>query len=169
MNTQTSGTPQKKGAATSKFLTFILDNEEYAISILKVKEIIGMIPITPIPGTLAYVRGVINLRGQVLPVIDLRIKFGLHQIPYTERTCIIMVEIDTGDGVVLSGIIVDTVSEVLSIDENAIEEPPTLGTPLSAQFISGMAQTQTGVKIILNIDQLADQDELSITSREADL
>ena len=111
----------------------------------------------------------VNLRGQVLPVIDLRIKFGLKSVPYSDRTCIIMVEIDTGDSVVLAGIIVDTVSEVLSIAGNAIEDPPALGTPLSADFISGMAQTETGVKIILNIDQLADRDELPITGEEADI
>lgn len=151
---------------TSKYLTFILGNEEYAIGILKVKEIIGMIPITHIPGTSPYVRGVINLRGRVFPVIDLRIKFGLGQVDYTHRTCIVMAEIDAGDSKVLVGIIVDTVSEVINISQQDIEDPPSIGTPLAQDFILGMAQTGTGVKIIVNIDKLVTRSEICIVDQE---
>ena len=116
---------------TGKYLTFILAEEEYGIGILKVKEIIGMMPITTIPRTPQFVKGVINLRGKVIPIIDLRLKFNLEAIPYSERTCIIVVEIDSGETTVLIGIVVDAVSEVLNIREDEIEETPKFGTKLN--------------------------------------
>ena len=152
-----------------KYLTFTLDTEEYGIGILKVKEIIGMIPITPVPRTPGYVKGVINLRGKVLPVIDLRLKFSMGEIPYTERTCIIVVEIDTKDEMVLIGIVVDAVSEVLSIAGESIENPPAFGTKLSTDYILGMAKTDTGVKILLNIDQVLNQEEISLVKQGANI
>jgi len=154
---------------TGKYLTFTLAKEEYGIGILKVKEIIGMIPITPVPRTPTFVKGVINLRGKVLPVVDLRLKFNMGQIPYTERTCIIVVEIDTKDETVLIGIVVDAVSEVLSIPPEAIEPPPTFGNKLSTDYILGMAKTETGVKILLNIDQVLNQAEISTIKQKANI
>jgi purine-binding chemotaxis protein CheW len=147
---------------TGKYLTFSLDGEEYGIGILKVKEIIGMMPITPIPRTPAYVKGVINLRGKVIPVADLRAKFDMSSIPYTERTCIIVVEIDTETETVLIGIVVDAVSEVLNIREEEIEPPPAFGDrQVNKDFILGMAKTEDGVKILLNIDQVLSSAELA--------
>ena len=106
----------------AKYLTFTLNKEEYGIGILKVKEIIGMMPITPVPQTPEYVKGVINLRGKVIPVIDLRLRFGMERVHYDERTCIVVVEAEAGGGRALIGIVVDSVSEVLNIRGESIEE-----------------------------------------------
>lgn len=146
---------------TGKYLTFSLEEEEYGIGILKVKEIIGMMPITSVPRTPGFVKGVINLRGKVIPVIDLRSKFDMKSIPYNERTCIIVVEIDASDTTVLIGIVVDTVSEVLNIKEDEIEETPAFGTKLDTQYILGMAKMEGGVKILLNIDKVLSSDEIA--------
>jgi len=137
-----------------KYLTFALAGEEYGISILKIKEIIGMMPITTIPQTPEFVKGVINLRGKVIPVVDLRLRFGMEKIDYTERTCIIVVEISGGAGTVMIGIVVDSVSEVLNIKAGDIEETPTFGTRLETDYILGMAKMQGGVKILLDIDRV---------------
>lgn len=139
---------------TGKYLTFSLGKETYGIGILKVKEIIGMMQVTSVPRTPDFVKGVINLRGKVIPVIDLRLKFFMESIPYTERTCIIVVEIDSDDSTVLIGIVVDTVSEVLNIKENEIEDTPVFGSNLCTDYILGMAKTDGGVKILLDIDKV---------------
>ena len=144
-----------------KYLTFTLDEEEYGIGILKVKEIIGMMPITLVPRTPPFLKGVINLRGKVIPVIDLRLKFDMGEIPYTERTCIIVVEVDADDATVLIGIVVDAVSEVLNIQESEIEETPAFGTRLDTGYILGMAKTEGSVKILLNIDKVLSTEELT--------
>ncbi len=143
-----------------KYLTFTLDEEEYGIGILKVKEIIGMMPITTVPRTPIFVKGVVNLRGKVIPVIDLRLKFNMGKIPYTERTCIIVVEIDAEEGTVLIGIVVDSVSEVLNIGEEEIEETPSFGARLDTGYILGMAKTTGMVKILLNIDKVLSSEEI---------
>ena len=139
---------------TGKYLTFSLEGEEYGIGILKVKEIIGMMRITPVPRTPEAVKGVINLRGKVIPVMDLRAKFSMPSVPYNDRTCIIVVEIDTESLTVLMGIVVDSVSEVLNIRADEVEPPPRFGSRLSRDYILGMAKTDNGVKILLNIDQV---------------
>jgi purine-binding chemotaxis protein CheW len=144
-----------------KYLTFVLDKEEYGIGILKIKEIIGMMPVTPVPQTPDYVKGVINLRGKVIPVVDLRLRFGMDEIDYTERTCIIVVEIEGQAGVVLIGIVVDAVSEVLNIKGEDIEETPTFGTKLNTEYIMGMAKMDGRVKILLDIDKVLTGQELS--------
>jgi purine-binding chemotaxis protein CheW len=118
------------GKREGKYLTFSLANEEYGIGILKIKEIIGMMPITTVPQTPLFVKGVINLRGKVIPVIDLRLRFDMEGIDYSERTCIIVVEIQGKTGTVLIGIVVDSVSEVLNIKEEDIEDTPAFGTRL---------------------------------------
>ncbi len=169
MNSTTNALDQAIRTTTveaGKYLTFTLAKEEYGIGILKVKEIIGMIPITNVPRTPAFVKGVINLRGKVLPVVDLRLKFNMGEIPYTERTCIIVVEIDTDDEMVLIGIVVDAVSEVLSIAAEAIEDPPAFGASLSTDYILGMAKTDSGVKIILNIDKVLNQADISLVKEK---
>ncbi|MBA3011039.1 MAG: chemotaxis protein CheW [Proteobacteria bacterium] len=144
-----------------KYLTFTLAKEEYGIGILKVKEIIGMMPITSVPRTPAFVKGVINLRGKVIPVIDLRTKFEMASIPYTERTCIIVVEIDSERDMVLIGIVVDAVSEVLNIQEEQIEATPVFGAKLNTDYILGMAKVDGKVKILLNIDKVLSNEEIS--------
>ncbi len=146
---------------TGKYLTFILDEEEYGIGILKVKEIIGMMPVTSVPRTPDFVKGVINLRGKVIPVVDLRLKFAMESISYTDRTCIIVVEIDTNTTTVLIGIVVDAVSEVLNIQESEIEETPKFATSLNTDYILGMAKMEGGVKILLDIDRVLSQQEVT--------
>ena len=152
---------------TGKYLTFSLEKEEYGIGILKVKEIIGMMPITSVPRTPAFVRGVVNLRGKVIPVLDLRTKFEMPSIPYTERTCIIVVEIDSDAATILLGIVVDAVSEVLNIREEEIEETPKFGTKLKHDYILGMAKRDGGVKILLNIDKILSSDEVTEIEKTA--
>jgi len=146
---------------TGKYLTFSLAEEEYGIGILKVKEIIGMMPITSVPRTPEFVKGVINLRGKVIPVMDLRLKFSMEAIPYSERTCIIVVEIDSDAATVLIGIVVDAVSEVLNIKESEIEETPQFGTSLNTDYILGMAKMEGSVKILLDIDKVLSQQEVT--------
>lgn len=146
---------------TGKYLTFTLAEEEYGIGILKVKEIIGMMTITSVPRTPDFVKGVINLRGKVIPVIDLRLKFGMDAIPYTDRTCIIVVEIDTDDLTIQIGIVVDSVSEVLNIKEEEIEDAPSFGTSLKTDYILGMAKIDSRVKILLNIDRVLSSEDLT--------
>ena len=119
-----------------------------------------MMPITPVPQTPDYVKGVINLRGRVIPVVDLRLRFGMDEIDYTERTCIIVVEIEGQAGIVLIGIVVDAVSEVLNIKAEDIEETPTFGTKLNTEYILGMAKMEGGVKILLDIDQILTHQEI---------
>ncbi len=150
-----------------KYLTFTLAEEEYGVGILKIKEIIGMLPITSVPQTPDFVKGVINLRGKVIPVMDLRLRFGMVSIDYTERTCIIVVEISGQAGTILVGIVVDAVSEVLNIKGDDIEKTPTFGTKLNTDYILGMAKMEGGVKILLDIDQVLSSDELSMLSEAA--
>jgi len=144
-----------------KYLTFTLAEEEYGIGILKIKEIIGMMPITSVPKTPRFVKGVINLRGKVIPVIDLRLRFGIKELEYTERTCIIVVEIEGQTGIVLIGIVVDAVSEVLNIKSKDMENTPSFGAKLDTRYILGMAKMEGGVKILLDIDQVLNREEFS--------
>ena len=150
------------GDKECKYLTFTLAEEEYCIGILKIKEIIGMLPITSVPQTPEFVKGVINLRGKVIPVMDLRLRFGMPSIDYSERTCIIVVEIGGQTGTILAGIVVDAVSEVLNIKGDDIEKTPTFGTKLNTDYILGMAKMEGGVKILLDIDQVLSSAELSL-------
>ena len=137
-----------------KYLTFTLSGEEYGIGILKVKEIIGMMTITTVPQTPSFIKGVINLRGKVIPVVDLRLKFEIAAMDYTERTCIIVVETGTNLNRVLIGIVVDSVSEVLNIKAGDIEDTPNFGSRLQTDFILGMAKAGGGIKILLDIDRV---------------
>ena len=133
-----------------KYLTFGLANEEYGLEILKVREIIGMMEITAVPRTPDFIKGVINLRGKVIPVIDLRLKFGLPSTGVTEETCIIVVDVHS----VEMGIIVDKVSEVLDIDSNDIELAPSFGVAVETNFILGMGKTNGLVTILLDIHKV---------------
>ncbi len=161
---------QEQGAKAStdrggKYLTFALAEEEYGIGILKVKEIIGMMPITPVPQTPTFVKGVVNLRGKVIPVVDLRLKFGMESIGYSERTCIIVVEIEAAAGSVMMGIVVDSVSEVIQIKNDDVEETPRFGTKLNTDYILGMAKMEGKVKILLDIDRVLTAQDLSFLDK----
>jgi purine-binding chemotaxis protein CheW len=150
-----------------KYLTFTLASEEYGIGILKIREIIGMMPITTVPQTPGFVKGVINLRGKVIPVIDLRLRFGMDAIDYTERTCIIVVEIEGSAGTVQIGIVVDAVSEVLNVNAEDVEETPTFGAKLNTDYILGMAKMEGGVKILLDIDKVLSSEEITTLEKAA--
>jgi purine-binding chemotaxis protein CheW len=143
-----------------KYLTFALANEEYGLEILKVREIIGYMEITAVPQTPHYIKGVINLRGQVIPVVDLRAKFGIETTDVTDETCIIVVEIARGDRNFNTGIIVDHVQEVLDITGSAIEDTPQFGASVNTDFILGMAKVGDSVKILLDINRVLGDDVL---------
>jgi purine-binding chemotaxis protein CheW len=139
---------------TGKYLTFSLACEEYGISIVKVKEIIELMPITPIPQAPPFVKGVINLRGKVIPVIDLRIRFGMAPVEHSDRSCIIVVDIAGAAGTRLVGVMVDSVSDVLYISGYDIEDPPAFISTFETDYLLGMAKTEKSLKIILDIDQV---------------
>jgi len=137
-----------------KYLTFALGPEEYGLEILKVREIIGYMDITAVPQTPTYVKGVINLRGQVIPVINLRAKFGMDTAETTEETCIIVVEITQAGHKFSTGIVVDHVQEVLDIAGENIEDAPQFGSSVDTSFILGMGKVGESVKILLDIDKV---------------
>lgn len=151
------------GDEESKYLTFKLADEEYGVEILKVREINGLMDITAVPRMPVYMKGVINLRGKVIPVVDLRLKFSLEEIEYTEETCIIVV--DVGKEI---GIIVDTVSEVLDIAGDNIEPPPSMGASVDSSFILGMGKVGNAVKILLDIDKVLTTGEIVEVTAVAD-
>ena len=163
INQAVSSMDNKEG----KYLTFKLADEEYGIGILKIKEIIGMMPITSVPQTPDFVKGVINLRGKVIPVLSLRLKFGIEEETHTDRTCIVVVETPGQAGDILIGIVVDTVSEVLNIKGKNIEETPTFGTKLDTEYILGMAKLEGGVKILLDIDQVLNTEDIILLEKAA--
>jgi len=150
-----------------KYLTFNLGNEGYGLEILKVQEIIGIQEITRIPRTPAYVKGVINLRGKVIPVIDLRLKFGMDPLEFTRETCIIVVQVKREESRLIMGIVVDRVSEVLDISRDQIEGSPSLGARVDTHFILGMAKTESAVKILLEIDKILSSEEVTVLSQAA--
>ena len=147
---------EKAKSSGGKFLTFFLAGEEYGIEILSVHEIIGMMPITCVPGTPDYICGIINLRGKIIPIVDLRRKFGMESKAQTSETCIIVVHVQ---GVEV-GIVVDRVSEVLNIAAGDIEPPPSFGKDVNTDYILGIGKSQSKVKILLNIDRVLSADQI---------
>jgi purine-binding chemotaxis protein CheW len=145
-----------------KYLTFELAAEEYGLEILKVREIMGMMPITAVPRTPPDVKGVINLRGKVIPVIDLRLKFDIEEIEVTEETCVIVVDVNTLE----MGIIVDKVSEVLDIPSEDIEDSPSFGSSVDTNFILGMGKTEERVSILLDITKVLDGMDMDFMNQE---
>jgi purine-binding chemotaxis protein CheW len=153
---QTNASNQQDRRA-GKYLTFVLAEEEYGLEILKVKEIIGMMDITTVPRMPAFVLGVINLRGKVIPVIDLRLKFDMPKAEQTSETCIIVVDVKS----TLIGILVDRVSEVLDIHGEDIEDAPNVGIAVDTNFILGMGKAKGTVKILLEIDRVLSNNEFA--------
>jgi purine-binding chemotaxis protein CheW len=152
--TKTRETPGMPPMKEGKYLTFALAQEEFGLEILKVREIIGYIDVTAVPQTPPYVKGVVNLRGQVIPVIDLRAKFGMETAEITGQTCIIVVEIAQGERTFSTGITVDRVQEVLDIGADNIEDAPQFGSSVDTSFILGIAKIGNTVKILLDIDRV---------------
>ena len=159
----TGSMPENGGSLAGlagKYLTFNLGEEGYGLEILKVQEIIGIQTITRIPRTPEYVKGVINLRGKVIPVIDLRLKFSMEEQEITRESCIIVVQVQREHAALTIGILVDEVSEVLDIAEGQIEAAPSLGTRADTKFILGMAKAENAVKILLDIDRVLSVEEM---------
>jgi purine-binding chemotaxis protein CheW len=145
---------------SGKYLVFDLNGEECCIQVLKVREIIGVQDITAVPQTPAFVKGVINLRGKVIPVVDLRLKFGLPQQEYNQRTCIIVVQVERESRSMMMGIVVDSVAEVLNISAADIEDSPNFGQGVATPYLLGMAKIKGRVKLLLDIDEVMTSQEL---------
>src|SRR5262245_18634311 len=141
-----------------KYLTFVLADGEYGLAVRKVREIIKLPPITAVPQVAPWVKGVINLRGKVIPVIDLRLKFNVSASAYTDRTCIVVVDVALKSSATLMGIIVDSVSDVLSVAANEIEEAPGFGDRSASAYIDALAKVKGTVKILLNVDRVCGPD-----------
>lgn len=164
----TESTDTALRAAAGKYLTFRLGKESYGLAVLKVREIIRMQSITVVPQMPEYVKGVINLRGKVIPVIDLRQKFELETHETTELTCIVVVQIRLSSGEERHmGLIVDAVEEVLNISKNEIEETPDFGSKLSVDYIYGMAKVKGSVKTLLDIDKVVADSALEEIVRQS--
>jgi purine-binding chemotaxis protein CheW len=144
----------KTDPRVGKYLTFQLAKEEFAVQVLHVREIMGVQEITAVPQMPYHVKGVLNLRGKVIPVVDLRLKFGLPEIEYTQRTCIIVVQIEGNAGKISTGIIVDGVSEVLTLQTADIEDTPDFGVGAATPYLLGLAKIKGRVKILLDINKV---------------
>ena len=154
----------------NQFLTFTLDNEQYAIGVAKVREVLEHTKITKLPRTAVFMKGIINLRGAGVPVIDLRLKFGLPETPITKDTSIIVMEVESQDGAVVVGALADAVHEVIEIDEKSIEPAPRFGTRLAAEFIKGVGKKDDLFIILLDIDRIFNAEEISVlTSSKEDV
>jgi purine-binding chemotaxis protein CheW len=161
MSTGTTGRFQRE-ELVGKYLTFALGNEEYSVPVLKVREIIKIMDITAVPQVPEYVKGVVNLRGKVIPVVDLRLKFGFPAADYTERTCIIVVEVALAAGRVMMGIIVDHVLDVLNVLAAEIEETPQFGERVRTDYMKGVAKVKGTVKILLDLDRVLGTDDAAL-------
>ncbi|MBL9215323.1 MAG: purine-binding chemotaxis protein CheW [Opitutaceae bacterium] len=152
--------PAETTAAAGRYLTVLAADEAYGVPVLKVREIIRLQKITPVPQVPEHIKGVINLRGRVIPVVDLRVKFGLRG-EFTERTCIVVVQVFLeGSGEVPMGLIVDSVEEVVNLGADQIEPTPAFGTQIDTAYISGMAKVNGQVKTLLDLDRVINADAL---------
>ena len=145
----------------TQYLTFKLDEEVFALDVAKVREILEESSITKVPQTPDFMRGVINLRGSVVPVIDMRLKFGMSRTEKTVNTCIIVVEVQLEDEVIVLGALADSVQEVIEREPSQIEAAPHIGSRLNTDFIRGMGKQDSNFVIILDIDKVFNSDELA--------
>lgn len=159
---------QSAGHSSSpgKYLTFQLETEEYGVEVLQVREIIGYVPVTPVPRTPAHIRGVLNRRGQVVPVVDLRTRLGLPTAEPDNETCIVVTELSHGDKCITTGMLVDRVCEILTINADQMEPPPELGAMEGDDFILSMAKIGEKVKILLDVERVLSVRELQGTVEE---
>ena len=147
---------------TTQYLTFKLSDEVYALDIGKVREVLDFTTVTKVPRTPDFMRGVINLRGSVVPVVDLRLKFGLTMTEKTVNTCVIITEVTVDDDTTILGALADSVQEVIELDAASISEPPRIGTKLRTEFIKGMGKRDDRFIIILDVDRVFSADELAL-------
>ncbi|RLA99318.1 MAG: chemotaxis protein CheW [Deltaproteobacteria bacterium] len=148
--------------AEGKYLLFELGGEEYGIEILRVREIIGLMDITPVPQSLPFIRGVINLRGKIIPVLDMRRRFGMEEGEYTERSCIIVTELKNGKDQLMLGMLVDGVREVANIPADQIDPAPQFGASVDTRYIMGMAKMKERVAILLDVEKLLKDGEVAL-------
>jgi purine-binding chemotaxis protein CheW len=153
-------TATKEAVEREQYLTFLLAGEEYAISILKVKEIIEYDTVTTVPKTPRWVRGVINLRGAVVPVVDLAVRFGLEERPVTKTTCIVIVERQIESQNTMMGVIADAVSQVMDIAAGDVQQVPAFGTRIKVDYLQGMAQLGKKFALLLDVDKVLSADEM---------
>lgn len=159
-------TTEQESSTTGKFLTFDLGQEQYGLEILRVQEIVGLIPVTRVPRLPSFVRGVVNLRGRVIPVVDLRLAFGFPNAEDTERTCIIIVQVQRTEGAFTTmGVIVDEVSDVVDLPEGAAETAPDFGVEVDTSFIRGVGHIEDRVVLLLDIDSVLASDQLDSVTR----
>lgn len=158
---QTGQSEESLADKAGQYLTFALGKEEFGLEILKVQEIIGMMPVTRVPQTPDFIRGVINLRGKVIPVMELRTRFALERKEDTERTCIIVVEVTWKESKVTVGLLVDEVREVTEITKDQIEPTPSMGTAVDESFIMGMGKVNDKVVMLLDVDRILEGSNLS--------
>ncbi|MDH3998432.1 MAG: chemotaxis protein CheW [Desulfuromonadales bacterium] len=155
-------------ASSQQYVTFSLGRELYGVEVTRTREILSLTPVTKVPQTPDYLLGVINLRGQVVPVVDLRLKLGLVAQGETEDSCIIVIEVQIEDQAIIVGARADAVREVLDLATDCIEPPPQLGTRLNTAFINGMGKLDDQFLILLNIDRIFNTDELSLVQDISD-
>jgi purine-binding chemotaxis protein CheW len=148
------------GAEPDSYLTFWIGDEEYAINVLQVREIIEYGDVTRVPSTAPWIRGVVNLRGSVLPAIDLAVKFGLPPSPVTRRTCIVVTEVAATPRATVLGVIADSVSQVIDLGPDDIEPPPPFGTPVRVEFLLGLGRSGDKFILVLDTDRVLSADEL---------
>lgn len=151
-----------------QFLTFILDDEAYGVEILRVQEIKGWTPVTRIPNTPEYMQGVLNLRGTIVPIVDMRMRFNLQQIEYTPITVIIVLSVKSANGERVIGLVVDSVSDVIDVDAKDIKATPDFGTTLNTEFISGLATSAEHMVMLLDVDKLLSVDEMTALAQISD-
>ncbi|WP_304224417.1 chemotaxis protein CheW [Gracilinema caldarium] len=144
----------------NQYLTFRLDQEQYAVSVYSVREVLEYVPITRLPQTAAYMKGVINLRGMGIPVIDLRIKFGMPEVPVTKDTSIIVLDIKSREGLLIIGALADSVQEVIELEDQEIEAAPRFGHNLAVEYIQGIGKKDGKFIIILDMDKILSTDEV---------
>jgi purine-binding chemotaxis protein CheW len=166
MSSASASLPAAAGTKQAgKYLTVVLDNEAYGLNVLKIREIIRMQKITPVPQMPAFVKGVINLRGRVIPIVDLRVKFGL-KAEFAERTCIVVVQVTVaGEQIVQMGLIVDSVEEVVNLSAAEIEPVPEFGTRIDTTYLLGMAKIKEQVKTLLDIDRVVSPETMQGLAR----
>ncbi len=152
-----------------RFLSFTVDNENYCMDILSVKELMRMTSITPLPKMPSFIQGVINLRGQIIPIIDLRLKFGLSFQEYTNRTCIIVVEITFCEENMLMGLVVDSIQKVINIPDNKLSKIPYFNSKIKSEYIKGIADTSEGMKIVLDVLNILNDKELTAVAGTAEV
>lgn len=150
----------ERAALVGKYLTFRLDNEQFGVQLLRVREIIGLMPTTTVPGAPPEIRGILNLRGKIIPVMDLRLRFGMGEAECSDRACIIVTEIRQQDRFIEIGLLVDGVSEVLNVTTADIEPPPEFGVQVDTSYILGLAKSEHGVKVLLDVDHVVLQSAL---------